>query len=508
MPSIIETAPFPPPPEPFNMADYVLAAGRATPDKIALALVRPDGADNWSYARLERAVLGTATGLLAAGLGPGDRVLLRLGDGVGFPIAYLAAIAAGIIPIPTSVQLTRAEITRVAEMLCPRLTLASDGVALPDGAKVMGEADLTGLRKNPPASYRMGAADRPGYIILTSGTGGAPRAVMHAHRAVWARRMMWAGWYGLAPDDRLLHAGAFNWTYTLGTGLMDPWAAGATALIQVPGTGVEALPGLLRRHDATIFAAAPGVFRQLLRASGGALDLPRLRHGLSAGEKLHEAIREAWDRASGTALHEAYGQSECSTFVSGAPDRPAPTGTVGYAQSGRRVAVLDGDGHPVARGQAGKMAVHASDPGLMLGYSDADGVTLPLTGDWFLTGDTVSMSAGGAITYLGRDDDIINAGGFRVSPVEVEAALAEHAGVDEAAVSEVEVKPGVRVIAAWYTGAAEIDTEKLAAHAATRLARYKTPRIFIHINSLPRGGNGKLLRRQLRAAYRGGHDKT
>ena len=509
MPSTVDIGPRSLPPEPFNMADYVLTAGRATPDKVALALVRPDGSEKWSYARLERAILGTATGLLATGLRPGDRVLLRLGDGVGFPIAYLAAIAVGIIPIPTSVQLTSAEITRVAAMLRPHLTLASDGVALPDGAKIISEADLADLRKYPPASYQMCGADRPGYIILTSGTGGAPRAVLHAHRAVWARRMMWAGWYGLTPDDRLMHAGAFNWTYTLGTGLMDPWACGATALIPADGTQIEALPQLMAQHQATIFAAAPGVYRRILRSAGARIVLPDLRHGLSAGEKLSEVSRKEWGDATGTALHEAYGQSECSTFVSGSPDRAAPAGTLGFAQHGRQVDVLDEHGRSVAPSTPGNMAIHRSDPGLMLGYVEANGSTsLPLINGWFLTGDTVSVARDGAVTYLGRDDDMMNAGGYRVSPLEVEAALVCHADIDEAAVAEVEIKPGTTVIAAWCTSKLPLDDDALGKHSRALLARYKTPRLFIRVDELPRGANGKLLRRQLREAYRGPHDKT
>ena len=122
---------FPPCPAPFNLAEYVLAAGRTTPDKIALELVRAGASEKWDYFQVEAAVLGTATGLLEQGLVPGDRVLIRLGNGVSFPIAYLAAIAADLVPVPTSVQLTKGEISRISSMLRPKLVLASDGVAVP-----------------------------------------------------------------------------------------------------------------------------------------------------------------------------------------------------------------------------------------------------------------------------------------------------------------------------------------------------------------------------------------
>jgi acyl-coenzyme A synthetase/AMP-(fatty) acid ligase len=345
------------------------------------------------------------------------------------------------------------------------------------------------------------------YIIYTSGTSGVPRAVMHAHRAIWARRMMYQGWYGLHDSDRLMHAGAFNWTYTLGTGLMDPWVMGATALVPAPGTDPAQLPLLMKRHDATVFAAAPGVYRKILNQHAN-LDLPRLRHGLSAGEKLSEAIADQWRAATGTTIHEAYGMSECSTFISGCPDHPAAPGTLGRPQPGRRVAILGPDG-PVPRGEEGTIAVHRSDPGLMLGYLGAPEATAArMQGAWFVTGDQAVMAADDSITYLGRADDMMNAGGYRVSPVEVEAVLNHHPGITQAAVTDIEVKRDARVIMAFYTAPAPVATEELDHYVARNLAAYKRPRAFFHVEDLPTGANGKLRRRDLRAIYEARHGQA
>lgn len=505
--SVCHQGPAPACPAPFNMAAAVLAHAAGQPEKIALAILGTARAERWSYGRIEAAVRGTATGLLARGLGPGDRVLLRLGNTPDFPIAYLGAIAAGLIPIPTSAQLTVPEATRIAAETAPDLVIAGDGVPLPDHpAPVIDSAALRGFYGLPPADYVMGDPERPAYIIYTSGTGGRPRAVVHAHRAVWARRMMWDGWYGLASMDRILHAGAFNWTYTLGTGLMDPWAIGATALIPAPGTEAAALPLLLRRHDATIFAAAPGVYRQLLRHE--VTPMPALRHGLSAGEKLPEATRTAWEVTTGTPVHEAYGMSECSTFLSGSPARPAPPGSLGYAQPGRHVALVGPEG-PVPQGEAGTIAVHRSDPGLMLGYLDQPEETAArFQGDWFLTGDVGRMAPDGSIAYEGRTDDMMNAGGYRVSPVEVEEALTLYPGVAEAAAVEVRVKADTSVIAAFYTGPGDVDEAALAEFLSARLARYKCPRLFVRAETLPRGANNKLLRRKLRQDWETEHGQA
>jgi acyl-coenzyme A synthetase/AMP-(fatty) acid ligase len=310
--------------------------------------------------------------------------------------------------------------------------------------------------------------------------------------------MMWEGWYGLGEDDRLLHAGAFNWTYTLGTGLLDPWAAGATALIPAAGVTPAQLALLLRRHDATIFAAAPGVYRQML-ASAPLPPMPKLRHGLSAGEKLPETLRARWEAATGTQVHEAFGMSECSTFVSGSPARPAPPGTLGFAQPGRHMAILGGDGQPVPQGTPGTLAIHRDDPGLMLGYlHDPDAEVRHRADDWFLTGDSAVLRADGAIDYLGRTDDLLTAGGYRISPLEVEGALADFPGLDEVAVTDHVLDRTTRVIAAFYVAKAPLDEASLAGHVAPRLAPFKRPRLYLRVDSLPRGANGKLLRRALR----------
>lgn len=505
--SEIDSGPPPPCPEPFNLAAHVLAQAASNPDRIALQVIGLSGAERWSYARLAAAVRGTGAGLLARGLVPGDRVLMRLGNTPDFPVVYLGAIAAGLVPVPTSALLTAPEIAKIAAEIAPAAIVAAPGVALPPdapAARVVSLSEAQGWHDLTPCNWHRSAADDLAYIVYTSGTSGRARAVMHAHRAVWARQMMWQGWYGLTPDDRLLHAGAFNWTFTLGTGLLDPWAIGAAALIPAEGTPPEALALLLRRYDATIFAAAPGLFRPMLKA-GGRLDLPRLRHGLSAGEKLPEATRTAWQAATGTPVHEAFGMSECSTFVSGSPDQPAPPGTSGFAQPGRHIAVLGADGAPVTRGEPGVLAVHRGDPGLFLGYFGAEAeAAAKFRGDWFLTGDMARMDAEGAVTYLGRDDDMMNAGGVRVSPLEVEAVLNAHPGITESAVCEVFVKVDVSVIAAFYVAGQEIPEAELQGFAAERLARYKQPRIYIRRDSLPRGANNKLARRVLRSEHEAG----
>jgi acyl-coenzyme A synthetase/AMP-(fatty) acid ligase len=487
------------------MAAHVLAKADRLGDKTALRIIGPDGSESWSYRALESAVRGTATGLLALGLAPGDIVLMRLGNTVDFPLAYLGALAAGLVPVPTAAALTEPEVAAIIDTLSPKAILNDPAVACPKGAGVVDVATLRAMRDLPPADWHMGDPERLGYIIYTSGTSGKPSAVMHAHRAIWARQMMFDGWYDLLVSDRVMHAGAFNWTYTLGTGLMDPWTMGATALIPAAGTAPADLPDMMRQEHASIFAAAPGVYRQILKHNS-TIDIRSLRHGLSAGEKLPEALRRAWQSASGIPIFEAYGMSECSTFLSGSPAQPAPDGSLGYPQPGRRIALIGPDG-PVPYGTEGTIAVYKTDPGLMLGYFGAPDQTAEKFQDgWFMTGDQGVMGSDGQITYLGRNDDMMNAGGFRVSPIEVEQKLAQYPGITAIGATEVTVRADVTVIAAFYTADDPLDEAALALYAQENLARYKQPRLYVHLPELPMGANGKLLRRALRAGYEAQND--
>ncbi|WP_149586866.1 class I adenylate-forming enzyme family protein [Tabrizicola flagellatus] len=492
--SEIDTRPFPAIPPAFNLAGHVLArAGQL--DKPALVLLAPEGDETLSYADLLDLTQRTAGALLSRGLLPGDRVLLRLGNSLAFPILYLGAIWAGLVPVPTSSALTRDEITRLAALVRPTLVAAEPGIALPDHPAPVMIPELAAWARLPPADLHFGDPEREAYIVFTSGSSGSPMAVSHAHRAILARASMHRHWEGLTGDDRLLHAGALNWTYTLGTGLLDPWTLGATALIPAAGTSVTALPDLLARAGATIIAAVPGVYRQILRAD--LPPLPCLRHGLSAGEALPVALRRQWRERTGTDLHEALGMSEVSTYLSGCPARPAPEGASGYPQPGRHIAILDDAGRPVPRGTPGELVVSTADPGLMRHYLGHP----PPTGPWFRTGDVATMAEDGAVTHLGRRDDLLNAGGFRVSPFEIESAF-QGLPLTACAATQVEPAPGTTILALFYEAPCEIALSTLRECAEKSLARWKQPRHYQRLDALPRTATGKLIRKGLAARYR------
>lgn len=496
------------------MARYCLAAGVThTPQKPALVVAAASGEPvTLTFAHLETAILRIAAFLRGRGNVPaGGRVMIRLRNEMAYPLAFFGAVAAGLVPIPTSPDLTEREVDVLLGDADPAAVIGDD--SLPVGSPpasvrlISARAIRDAISSGPAATYADTLADDPAFLIYTSGTTARPKGVLHAHRSAWGRRPMYRGWYGMNASDRILHAGGFNWTYTLGTGLTDPWANGATAVAFVGEKKPDVWPRLIREHQITLFAAVPGVYRQILKYAHVDNDgIGCLRHGLCAGETLPQDIQAEWRARTGRPLFEALGMSELSTYISTGPDTPPKPGTVGRAQPGRCVAILPEDNgcEPLPPDAPGLIAAHRTDPGLMLGYwRRQDEEAQVFRGDWFIGGDAGAIDGEGYVTHFGRRNELMNAGGFRVSPVEVEQELARHPLVAEVAVAEVELRPGTAVIAAFVVPreGMHADADALRAHAQTCLARYKQPREYVFIDELPRTASAKVKRADLQRVF-------
>ncbi|GJE28723.1 acyl-CoA synthetase [Methylobacterium organophilum] len=500
------------PPARFNAARYCLAENaRLRGDKTALVMVGEGGVARLTYAEADRAVRGIAAGLLDLGLSPGDRVMIRMGNEADYVLVYFGALAAGLVALPSSPQLTPGEAAFLMENAGVAALVVGDGCPIDRdslGDRILLDAPAVAALKagTPLTDYADTAAEDPATLVYTSGTTSRPKGVLHAHRAIWGRRPMHAHWLGLTETDVMLHAGTMNWTYTLGVGITDPWACGATTVLYNGPRDRGIWPALIAQHGATLFAAVPSVYRQILKyADLGAHDLSRLRHGVTAGEALPPDLLEAWRAATGKPLYEALGMSEISTYVSSGPTIPVRPGSPGKPQPGRRVAILpvEGEPAPLPTGEIGLLAIHRSEPGLMLGYwNRPEEEEAVMRGDWFAGGDLASLDAEGYLRFHGRNDDMMNAMGYRVSPVEVEATLAEHPDVADVGVTELAVRADLRVIAAFVVrrAGAAIEAPDLLAWCGQRLAAYKCPKEIRFLDALPRTSNGKVQRKRLAEA--------
>ena len=495
--------------QPLNLARWCLEARASGPqgDRPAFTFVHGDGRqERWTaaeaWARIER----TARGLLDLGLQPGERVLIRLPHTPPYAFAFFGANLAGLVPIPASPALTADEAAFLAQDAEAVALIAGDGMAI-EGfrGQVLSERDLEAL--DGTATLPMTHAEDPAFLIYTSGTTSKPKGVLHAQRTVHGRAMMREGWQGFTPDDVTLHAGTLNWSYTLGVGLMDAWAAGSHAIL---AAGIETTqwPALIERLGVTVFVAVPTVYRQMLKyARPEDHDLSRLRHVLVSGEALAPTLYDEWTSRTGTEMFEALGMTELSTYISAGPVTPVRRGSPGRPQPGRRVAILDptildpasAEPRLLPPGEVGLLASHRSDPGLMLRYwHRPEEEAVVFRGEWFTGGDLAALDADGYVWFHGRADDTIKSFGYRLSPNEIEAAIEACPGVLEVAVVGRRIDEQKTIVMACVVPQAgmTLDIATLEAHAAQHLAEYKRPHEFVlRTEPLPRTRNGKLVRR-------------
>lgn len=520
-------------PEFFNIGVACTDAhlGKPAADHIAM-IVEDDklGTSQITFAGLAERTSRFGQVLRELGVGVGERVLVRLPNSLDYPTAFLGAMKRGAIAVPTSTLLTAEEVVYLARdsgasvLVTDKAAWATlkdklhDAAHLrhvllsgPGAVETVAGLDVQDLDtalatiKQWEAPHPTKATD-PAYLVYTSGTTGYPKGVLHAHRAMIGRTPASTYWFDFAPEgDRIMHSGKFNWTYVLGSGLMDPLYLGKTVIVHEGKNDANTWPRLIKKHSATIFVGVPTIYRQIVQKSDlTQADVPSLRHCMSAGEHLSDEVLTQWRERFGVDIYEAVGMSEFSYYLCQTKSRPIRPGSAGFPQPGHAIQLLDPETlKPVATGEEGMISVPDNDPGLFLEYWNLPEETAKLRHDgWFFTGDYARYDADGYIWFLGRKDDIIKSFGYRVSPYEIERVLKSHPAVaDCASVGEEIEKDKVLVVAyAILHPGSTTTADELLAFGREHLAAYKAPKTLYIAKDFPRTKNGKILRRDVSPA--------
>jgi acyl-coenzyme A synthetase/AMP-(fatty) acid ligase len=458
---------------------------------------------------------------------PGERVLIRLPNSLDYPTAFLGAMKTGCIAVPTSTLLTPDEVLYLVkdsgaavlvvdgatwEALAPRISEAPNArLVLLSGNSKQIEAGipaidmahaLSGITafSAPHATH----ANDPAYLVYTSGTTGYPKGVLHAHRALIGREPASEYWFNFDAHgvDRILHSGKFNWTYVLGSGLMDPLYRGKTVIVHEGKNDANLWMRLIAKHKATIFIGVPTIYRQIVQKTQSTkADVPSLRFCMSAGEHLSDDMLAAWRTRFGMDIYEAVGMSEFSYYLSQSIHRPIRAGSAGFAQPGHDIRLLNPETlQPVPQGEEGMICVPETDPGLFLKYWNQPEETAKYKHDGhFFTGDYAKVDEDGYLWFLGRKDDIIKSFGYRVSPYEVERVLKSNEAVADCACIGEEIEKDKLIVAAYVIpqpGSA-ITAAELLKFGQQQLAAYKAPKRVYIAKDFPRTKNGKILRREI-----------
>ncbi|MCF8466027.1 MAG: benzoate-CoA ligase family protein [Sneathiella sp.] len=499
-----------------DLIDHNLTAGRG--DKIAVI----DYRGLHSYQTLSENINRFANALKGLKIMQEQRIVLCLNDTMDFPVCFLGAIKAGVIPVPINTRLTekdyayiledsRATALFVSSDLLPQFERHLDShpalkTVIISGGDARADNALDTLLG--PQSTEFTAArtrrDDMCFWLYTSGTTGMPKGTVHLQANLRATADLYAiKTIGVREDDVMFSAAKLFFAYGLGNGLTFPFAVGATVILLEGPPTPDAVCDILRNRAPTIFYGVPTLFGMLL-ASG---ILPKkgehhLRFCTSAGEALPADLLTRWQSQVGVDILDGIGSTEMlHIFLSNRPGDVRP-GSTGKPVAGYDIRLTGDDGVPVEPGEMGALEISGPSSGLMYWNQRTKSLDT-FHGPWTRAGDKYRQDEEGYFIYCGRTDDMLKVGGIYVSPFEVEAALIEHEAVLEVAVvgkadADQLIKPKAVIVPKNPNVDREVLATELTLYAKTKLASFKYPRWIEFVDELPKTATGKIQRFKLR----------
>jgi benzoate-CoA ligase len=507
------------PPTQFNFARYIMDINAGRANKTAYI----DDLGQLTYGELAERARRMAAGLLAHGVHREERVLLLMHDCNDWPVSFLGAMYAGVVPVAVNTLLTavdyaymlkhsRAQVALVSAALLPALqeamamgdhevktivvsnpvnTLPANAVAMPDflaqHAPLAAAADTLG--------------DDPGFWLYSSGSTGRPKGAVHTHaNPYWTAQLYGTPILGLKESDICFSAAKLFFAYGLGNALSFPLSVGATVVLMAERPTPDATFARWTQAKPTVFFGAPTGFAGMLASPKipARADVA-LRLVSSAGEALPADLGERFTKHFGVEIVDGIGSTEMlHVYLSNVPGK-VRYGTTGWPVPGYAVELRGDDGRPVPDGETGDLFVQGPSSALLY-WNNRDKTRETFQGAWTKTGDKYVHNPDGTYTYSGRSDDMLKVSGIYVSPFEVEATLVQHSAVLEAAVIGVADAEGLTKTKAYVVlkAGAVADEAELKAFVKERLAPYKYPRQIEFVTELPKTATGKIQRFKLR----------
>lgn len=507
---------------------------RGLGDKTALLWENAAGATQAvSYRQLDALSSRLASSLSRLGVRRGERVFLRLPIVPEFYVAALACAKLGAIFIPSSTQFRAGEVeyrlqdANVTAAICtsnlvdvidqvrPRCPTLRHVVELSYPERVpVGHDHLDYQRLIDEGNEAFVCADTAGddvaFLAYTSGTTGDPKGVVHLHRYPIAYESLVRCWHDYRPDDVVACPSDLGWLLPIASTFLYALAHGLTVVLFDPLTGrfdAGKWFELFHKYRISNFTAPPTTYRMLMAGADQTKghDLSSWRHAVTAGEPLPADTLDAIRRHFRVSPLDGIGMSECMVYCCNRVGMAVKPGSCGQPTPGTVLELMDDDMKPVPAGSEGVLCVRRdSHPGMMKEYwNKPERTTEVFRGDWYVSGDVLVRDADGYFWFKGRNDDVIKASGYRISPFEVESCLLTHPAVLEAAaVESPDALRGMVVKAYVVPRTGFVAGPELAAaiqdHARAHMAPYKYPRRIEFLDALPKTTSGKIKRRELR----------
>ena len=503
-------------PERFNFTRDVVEALAEDTRRRALMYLGTDGViEPWTFSRLAEGAGSWSARLREHGVRPGDRVAVVVGNTPTWIEVMLAGMKVGAVTVPCAPSLSRAALeVRVAssgaKVVVAEHVPAAEALASTERAVVLyvDEPHGRNQRMSGEEPTHDTASRDPAFVLTTSGAGGGPYGVEHAHAAAFAARAPAEHWLDARRGDVVWCTADTASPLAVWFLLLGPWARGAEVVLHQGAFDVEERLDLIRRFEVTILCQSPAEYRALADAGESTLRryLPgHLRRLVSTGDFLSADVVSAFEQAWGLPIEDGWGQTECGLVIGHGADDGLDGGSVGHPLPGHEIAIVDESGTELPAGSEGQLALRGRPPTLFTGYWDAPEETKAVfRGDLYLTGDLACREEDGSVRLLGRATDVITSGGRRFGPSEVEQALVGHRAVANAGVVGMrDLQRGgqyVRAFVVLAPGVAGSDrlVAEIRQHLRHTLPEEMVPREVEFVDALPSAANGTILRDELR----------
>jgi acyl-CoA synthetase (AMP-forming)/AMP-acid ligase II len=494
--------------EQITLAGLIADAGSCEPAILAPAL----GAAV-SYRSLSDQVERLATSLRRSGLQPGDCVSIVLPNGLESIVVFLALTRARLVAAPLNPAYKADELhfymedaqTRVviAESTNTAVREAADKLRLPlltASASRDGIVEISALDSNGQGSAETPQPDDVALFLHTSGTTSRPKGVPLTHGNVLRSARNIARHYALSPQDRSLMVMPLFHVHGLIGATLSTLAAGG-AVIVPPRFSASEFWTLAREHRATWYSAVPTI-HQVLMARADSDGAPRgaLRFIRSCSSALAPAVLAQLESRFEAPVIEAYGMTEASHQAASNPLPPLAhkPGSVGLGTA--EVSIMDESGRHLGPDTPGEVVLRG--PSVMGGYrNNPEANDAAFTDGWFRTGDRGVLDRDGYLFLIGRIKELINRGGEKISPAEVDAVLLQHPAVAEAAAFGIPDRKYGEEVCAAVVLRGDATAEELIAYCRSHLADFKVPKSIRIVTALPKGPTGKIQRRELAANF-------
>jgi len=517
----------------FNFGFDIIDHAATHADKVAYIAVSGDGQEvaEHRFSHLSSRSNQAANMLREAGVKRGDFAVVILPRIPAWYEVIVGCIKLGVVTMPGTNLLTARDIAyRVNKAQANTIVVAAEHVSKVEQIRnecpslkhyvvVDGTADGWINYDNAMSTAKPSlsvddvgptAADELMMAYFTSGTTSNPKLVPRNHGYALAHLITGAYWLDLTAEDVHWTLSDTGWAKAAWGMLFSPWLLNSTmVLYNGSGFDAELHLRLIAHLGVTTFCAPPTIFRLFAQMDLAAYDLSTIRHTVGAGEPLNPEVIRVWQDATGTLIHDGYGQTETVNIVANTHAFELRPGSMGKATPGFDVQIVDDHGEVVGNDEIGHIALKMTDPppvGLFDGYyeGNTERDRRSFKHGWYYTGDTATRDADGYIWFVGRADDVISSAGYRISPFEVESALLEHPDIVESAVVGKPDELRGHIVKAFVvlvegkSGSKQL-TEDIQNFVKDVTAPYKYPREIEYRESLPKTISGKIRRVELRA---------